>query len=67
MLESYIKQLRRAKKNKVHCEAQILPYQIVITNLKELLEELQNTARPSDSESPQEFFKGPEEKKRGIK
>ncbi len=40
MLEAYIKQLRRAKKNKVHCEAQILAYQIVITNLKELLKEL---------------------------
>lgn len=40
MLEAYIKQLRRAKKDKVHCEAQILAYQIVITNLKELLKEL---------------------------
>ena len=40
MLEAYIKQLRRAKKDKVHCDAQILAYQIVITNLKELLKEL---------------------------
>jgi hypothetical protein len=40
MLEAYIKQLKRAKKDKVHCEAQILAYQIVITNLKELLKEL---------------------------
>jgi len=40
MLESYIKQLRKKKKEKVHNDAQILAYQIVITNLKELLKEL---------------------------
>jgi len=40
MLEAYIKQLRRVKKDKVQSEAQIMAYQIVITNLKELLKEL---------------------------
>lgn len=40
MFESYIKQLRKKKKEKVQSDAQILAYQIVITNLKELLKEL---------------------------
>ncbi len=40
MFESYIKQLRKKKKEKVQNDAQIMAYQIVISNLKELLKEL---------------------------
>ena len=40
MLESYIKQLRKKKKEKEYNEGQIMSYNIVITNLKELLKEL---------------------------
>ncbi len=40
LLESYIKQLRKKKKEKEYHEGQITSYQIVVSNLKELMKEL---------------------------